>query len=108
MRTKIPNSAPKTPHAENSEKNSEKRGGNPENLRPYRFKPGQSRNAGGRPKNPISDAARRLASQRFKEDKQKRTWAEIMVLGVAKQAAKGNVQALAVLADRIDRRGCEQ
>jgi hypothetical protein len=103
MRTKVPSSTPKNPDAENSEKSSERRrGGNPENLKPYRFRKGQSGNPGGRPRNPISDAARRLASQRFKEDKEKRTWAEIMVLGVAKQAAKGNVQAFAVLADRIE------
>jgi hypothetical protein len=29
------------------------------------------------------------------------TWAEIIVLQLAKQAAKGNVQAFAVLADRV-------
>jgi hypothetical protein len=109
MRTKVPTAnpekskAPKTPLAENKAENSEKRrGGNPENLRPYRFKPGQSGNPGGRPRNPISDAARRLASRRFEDDKERRSWAEMMVLAVAKQAAKGNVQAFAVLADRIE------
>jgi len=71
-------------------------------LKPYQFKKGQSGNAGGRPRNPISDAARRLASQRFKEDKERRTWAELLVLAMAKAAAKGNVQAFAVLADRIE------
>jgi hypothetical protein len=93
----------RAPLAENSEKNSEKRrGGNPENLRPYRFKKGQSGNAGGRPRSPLSDAARRLVSQTLKEDKQRRNWAELMVLAMAKAALKGNVQAFAVLADRIE------
>ena len=42
--------------------------------------------------------------QRFEGDKQRRTWAEIIVLQLAKQAAKGNVQAFAVLADRVEGR----
>jgi hypothetical protein len=107
MRTKVPTTAPakakepKKPPIANSGKNSgKKRPGRVENLKP--FKPGQSGNPSGRPRNPISDAARRLASQRVMKDKEKRTWAEIMVLGVAEQAAKGNVQAFAVLADRIE------
>ena len=63
METTRANVAPK-PAAENSEKNSEKRRGNPENLKPYRFKPGESGNPGGRPKSPFADAARRVAVTR--------------------------------------------
>jgi hypothetical protein len=109
MRTKVPtpnpekSNLPKIPLAENSEKNSEKRrGGNPENLKPYQFKKGQSGNAGGRPRNPISDAARKLASTRFEGDKQRRTWAEIWVLALGKLAARGDIKAFMELCDRIE------
>jgi len=52
------------------------------NLKP--FKPGQSGNPGGRPKNPLTDALRHRLAEIVPGDPKKRTWA-----AVAAQAKKG-------------------
>ena len=54
-------------HAENSANNSAKkvRRGNPDKIRPFAFKPGQSGNPGGRPKR---DLAAEIARQAFEKD----------------------------------------
>ena len=54
-------------HAENSANNSAKkvRRGNPDKIRPFAFKPGQSGNPGGRPK---IDVAAEIARRAFEKD----------------------------------------
>lgn len=90
-------------HTGNSAENSAKpRRGNPAKTEPYRFKPGQSGNPSGRPKCHFTDAIRDLAGEIVKEDKLKRTHVALAVLGMYKEAIKGNVQAFSVLADRTE------
>jgi hypothetical protein len=52
------------PLAQNSARNSMSRRGNPDKIKPFQFKPGQSGNPGGRPR---GDLARELARAIFRE-----------------------------------------
>jgi Family of unknown function (DUF5681) len=90
-------------HAENSAENSVKpKRGNSDKIKPYQFKPGQSGNPGGRPKRPLSDAYRDLMDKIVPGDKEKRTFAELIALAVAKEAIKGKTQAAIEIADRVE------
>lgn len=69
----------------------------PKEAEPYKWKPGQSGNPGGRPKKmPVTDAYARLVGQpvpdpiRLKLGLPKRsTWADAMALGQVRAAVKG-------------------
>ena len=69
-------------HAENSANNSAKsRRGNPDKIKPFAFKPGQSGNPGGRPKR---DLAAEIAREAFEKDP------EAIAEAMHKQLKKGN------------------
>jgi len=70
------------------------------NLR--QFKPGQSGNPNGRPRKLFTEAALKLGKTKHKEDKEKRTFAELAIRGMYNEAIKGNVAAWVALADRLE------
>jgi hypothetical protein len=74
-----------------------------ERLKRYSYRPGQSGNPGGRPAGrSITSALRNLLSKPYPGDKQRRTYAERIALALCKAAARGSVQAAALLADRVE------
>lgn len=74
--------------------------GRMENLRPWQ--PGQSGNPGGRPKKrPISDELERLLAQEAPGSGGK-PWAEVIAEALLRKARKGDVRAIAELANRIE------
>jgi hypothetical protein len=71
-----------------------------ENLKPWQ--PGQSGNPGGRPKKkPVTDELERLLEQEAPHAKGK-TWAAAIAEALLKKARKGDVRAIAELANRIE------
>ena len=71
---------------------------NPENVAPYKFKPGQSGNPNGRPKKiPELD---KLLAEVLGEEKDGITAAEAILKRLRQQAAAGNIRAAEVLLDR--------
>lgn len=88
---------------QNSDKNSGKRPGRPENLTPW--KPGQSGNPGGRPKGaPLASACRELLSAPLPNDSQGRTYAEVIANMLADKAIAGDIRAAQEIADRAEGR----
>jgi len=79
------------PFAENSAGNSVTKRGNPDKIKPYQFKPGQSGNPGGRPR---GDLARELARAIFENN------SELIYEAMLRALKKGNPRVFAVLADR--------
>ena len=74
--------------------------GGVENLSPW--KPGQSGNPGGRPKNrPISDELERLLAQEAPNSSGK-TWAVVIAEALLRKARKGDARAIAELANRVE------
>lgn len=72
---------------------------------PYRWKPGQSGNPGGRPKTKvISKACRELLALDVPGDRRGRTYAEKIVAKWAKLALHGSLVAGQMLADRAEGR----
>jgi hypothetical protein len=68
-----------------------------------RWKPGQSGNPGGRPKTaPFSQACRDLLAAAAPGDRKGRTYAEAMAAALGEKALKGDLRAMAVLADRAE------
>ena len=89
--------------AENSVGNSGKpRRGNPEKIKPYRFRPGQSGNPGGRPKNLLTEAYRDVLERRVPGDPEGRTFAQAIAFAVAREAVRGNIRAAVEIADRTE------
>jgi hypothetical protein len=79
--------------------------GNPDATKPYRFRPGQSGNPSGRPKYALLSRAYRNQLETICEtDPEHRTYAEVIAEALAKQAVKGNIQAAAEIADRVEGR----
>ena len=78
----------------------------------HRWKPGQSGNAGGRPKKKPLTVAYQLILQRQIPPELKRklglrgkpTYATVIALSLAREAIKGKVNAAAELADRVEGR----
>lgn len=71
----------------------------------YRFKPGQSGNPGGRPKEkPVTDELRRLMDREVPNDREGRTYAEVLAQAILHAALKGKVDAARELLDRIEGR----
>ena len=78
--------------------------GKPENLKPP-WKKGQSGNPGGRPKKAsITEAFLAVLEKPVPNDPQKRNYAELIAEATARQAIKGNVQAVKEIADRTEGR----
>jgi hypothetical protein len=72
-------------------------------LDPYRWKPGQTGNAGGRPRRkPLTDAYAAILEELVPGDKQGRTFAEIIAMALVREAVKGRVNAAAEIADRVE------
>ncbi len=70
-------------------------------LRPFRK--GVSGNPGGRPKKlPVTDVILQKLDEKCKQDKQGRTWAELLVVALLGRAIKGDVKAIAELIDRAE------
>ena len=89
--------------------------GNPDKTIPYRFKPGQSGNPGGRPtKRPITEAYERWANQRLPERLRRTldragaelpvnaTYADAAALGLLRSSIKGNAMALKEMREAIE------
>lgn len=77
----------------------------PKEAEPYMFQPGVSGNPGGRPKRkPLTEAYQALMNQVCPEDKDGRTYAQLIARALMKEAIKGKVQAAAELADRVEGR----
>jgi hypothetical protein len=75
--------------------------------KPYRFQPGQSGNAGGRPRSlvaSVSEELRRLLRSECPEDPQRRTWVEVIAEKLCSMALEGNVQAINEIGDRTEGR----
>ena len=81
--------------------NSGKRVGRVENLTP--FQPGQSGNPNGRPKSkPLTDAIRAELAKKDPNDKQGRTFAELIAEAAVTRALKGDPRAFTEIADRVE------
>jgi hypothetical protein len=71
----------------------------------HRFKPGQSGNPGGRPKDkPVTDALRRLIVRRVPNDAEHRTYAEVLAQALVHAALKGKTEAAREVLDRVEGR----
>jgi hypothetical protein len=82
--------------AENSEKTAD-------NLKAYRFAPGQSGNPGGRPKTAaLTRAYRNLLDEVCPSDPEGRTYAQLIAARMIRLAIGGNVQAAAEICDRVE------
>jgi hypothetical protein len=69
------------------------------------FLPGQSGNAGGRPKkSPLTEAYREILQQPYLDDPHGRTYAELIAEAVINEALNGNLQAVREIADRTEGR----
>ena len=91
------------PTTENTDKNSGRRSGRPENLTPW--KPGQSGNPGGRPKMaPLAHACRELLAKPVPSDPKGRTYADVIAQMLADKALAGDIRAAQELADRAEGR----
>src|SRR6516162_3701172 len=73
-----------------------------DNLKPYRFQPGQSGNPSGRPKCVVLSRAYRSQLEEQCPVLPGKTWAEAIALALARAALKGNVAAAGELADRCE------
>jgi hypothetical protein len=74
-----------------------------EAIKPHEFKPGQSGNAGGRPrKGKFTDELELKAHELVPNDPEKRTWARVLAEQLFFAAARGNLRAFAEIADRIE------
>jgi hypothetical protein len=74
-----------------------------EAIKPHQFKPGQSGNAGGRPrKGKFTEELELKAHELVPNDPEKRTWARFLAEQLFFAAAKGNVHAFAEIADRVE------
>lgn len=70
-----------------------------------KWQPGQSGNAGGRPKKtPIDDVLVELLSQKHPGDKMERSHAEILATKLLQLAEKGNLRAISEVIDRTEGR----
>lgn len=85
---------------ENTKESTKKRG-NPQNLRPP-WKPGQSGNPGGRPKKIITGMIEAELARVVPGDKERRTWLQLMVQAQIRQAIKGDVKSFAEITDRVE------
>jgi len=84
-------------HAENSAENSVNRRGNPDKIKHFQFKPGQSGNPGGRPKSaPVTNLLREILE---KDDGKE---AIRLAKAIIKEAAKGNVKAFEAIVNRVE------
>jgi hypothetical protein len=89
--------------AENSGKTARNsRGGNPENLKPFQFKPGQSGNPGGRRPKPLTGALSELLARRVPKDPKGRMYVQVIAQALIRKAAMGDVRAAAEIADRVE------
>jgi hypothetical protein len=88
---------------ENSDKNSGRQLGRPENLKPW--PKGVSGNPGGRPKRtPLADACREVLALLVPDDAEGRTYAEAIAHTLAQKALAGDIRAAQELADRAEGR----
>jgi DnaJ-class molecular chaperone len=74
--------------------------GRVENLKPW--KPGQSGNPGGRPRNILGEAYEEILVRVVPNDSKKRTYAQRIAEGQIKAAVKGNTAAAREIADRTE------
>jgi Family of unknown function (DUF5681) len=87
----------------NSGRNSGKRKGRPENLKPW--PKGVSGNPQGRPKTaPLSQACREVLAQPVPGDPDGRTYAQKIAATLAEKAAEGDIRAAQELGDRSEGR----
>jgi len=87
-----------SPRAQNSGKTAR---GNPEKIKPFCWKPGQSGNPGGRPRTRfLVEAIRRIAAE--PNDASGRTKAEALAERLWKIAFKGSLAAMREIMDRAE------
>jgi hypothetical protein len=76
--------------------------GNPEKIREFQFKPGQSGNPGGRPKKtPVTDAYGQWLNQPS-DSHPDLTWAQLIALQQVKKACDGDTNAAKEITDRVE------
>jgi hypothetical protein len=73
-------------------------------LEKFKFQPGQSGNPGGRPKNIFNEAYLRILNKTVANDPQGLRVIDAIAERVATQAMKGDLKAVAEIADRIQGR----
>ncbi len=74
-----------------------------DNLKPYRFQPGQSGNPGGRPKKtPLTDALRALLEKAAPGALKDKDYARAIAEALARRAARGDVSAIREVCDRVE------
>lgn len=67
------------------------------------FKPGQSGNPGGRPKDrPLTDALRRALALEIADKRKGKTKADQIAVALVNKAAEGDVPAYREIADRVE------
>lgn len=91
--------APKT--AENNKKTA----GLPARLEEHKWRPGQTGNAGGRPrKQPITDVLRKMLDEVVANDNKKRTYGQVLGEQLFILALKGNrsLEAIREILDRVE------
>jgi hypothetical protein len=84
------------------------RGPGPEVGKDTQFKPGESGNPAGSSKaRKLSAAYAAILETLMPGDPQRRTYAELIALGVAREAIKGKIQAAVEMADRTEGRAVQ-
>lgn len=98
---KTPQSIRSSKNAQNSAENSAKKvRGNPDKITAFQFKPGQSGNPGGRPKEKrLTEALRRKLAEPTADG---RLYAEALAECLISLALDGDISAIREIADRTD------
>jgi hypothetical protein len=98
------NVARSTANAGNSLKSSVKKKprGDPNAVKPYQFKPGQSGNPSGRARDQLSDALRSRLAVLIPNDKERRDWAAATMQSLVNEGVRGNINAIALMFDRLE------
>ena len=73
-------------------------------LEPHKFKPGQSGNPSGRPKNVLSKALRKKLEELESDLPDARQKADVIVDKLYELAAAGNLEAIKIVLDRMEGR----
>jgi hypothetical protein len=78
------------------------RGPSPDVGKETQFKPGESGNPAGRPPSILSEAYKAVLAQAVPQDPEGRTYAQLIAIGQARSAVKGNTGAAKEIADRVE------
>ena len=88
--------------------NKQNKRGDFDRIKAYAFKKGQSGNPKGRPKDMLTTLLRSEVVKKCPQDKQNRTWLQLVVLATIQLAIKGHPTALKEIWERIDGKVIQQ